>query len=506
MTEEEAAVLHEHSQYRPLFQLGRGGMARVYLAETTATSLRRLVVLKVLNPQLANHPEMRTAFRREAELCARLNHPNIVQVFEAFERGGHSAIVMEYVDGATLLAANKQRMPLRFQVHVLMQVLAALHYFHGVHSLEGEKLAPVHRDVSPQNVLVMHEGVVKVLDFGIAKVNGRPEEEATREGIMKGTIRYMAPEQIAGGKNVDRRADLFGVGVMLWEAVAGRRMWGELSEHEVLLALVKGEIPPLNRVPAGTPAPLLEAIERATSASPLRRYETALDMQLALEPCLDALGGPVRQREVADFMSRAFGKQRADRQRAIAEAARDRSTSDLWETDAASGIQTLSASTSNRVVTLVKPPSARYRVFAAILVVAVAAIVVAVRWGGARGAAEPAAGEGARVVPPPLRAPSVVSAALDEVPSPSEPAARTSPLPTTAETPTAPPPSLPPARGHGEGASKGAHAPSPRRAVTVPSQPRASLSVSASPPAKDGCSPPYTLSPDGVKTYKPECF
>ena len=191
--------------YRPLFELGRGGMARVYLAENTTRGLRKLVVLKVLEPTLATSPEMRAAFRREAELCARLNHPNIVSVFEVHDDTSSPMMVMEYVEGITLsqiLSRVDGRLPFRLHVHIIIQALAGLHYFHELRDENGHPEEPVHRDVSPQNVIVMHEGAVKVLDFGIAKQQGVAAEDATKVGVIKGKLSYMPAEQLSGALNM----------------------------------------------------------------------------------------------------------------------------------------------------------------------------------------------------------------------------------------------------------------------------------------------------------------
>jgi|GEM_PF-863790 len=310
----------EGDAFRPLIELGRGGMARVYLAEKTTRGLRRLVVLKILEPSLANDPEMRAAFRREAEVCVRLNHPNVVQVFEVVEEASSPIMVMEYVEGISLsqvLARTEHRLPTRLHVHVLMQVLAGLHYFHELRDEDGHPLHPVHRDVSPQNVLVMHEGATKVLDFGIAKVRGPDDADATRAGIIKGKLSYMPPEQLLGDTSIDRRADIFPVGVMLWEAFAQRRMWDGWEPQNMTRALMSGSIPSIREVCPWISAEMEAVIVRATAVKREQRFETALEMQVALEECMPELGGAVQQREVANFMEAEFGEWRRDRQRLV---------------------------------------------------------------------------------------------------------------------------------------------------------------------------------------------
>ena len=312
--------------YRPLVEIGRGGMARVYLAERNAGQMRKFVVLKVIEPLLATSPEMRANFRREATLCARLNHPNIVQVFEFHDDTDLPMMVMEYVEGISLAEIRSRlngNIPLRIHAHIISQTLGALHYFHELRNEQGEAEAPVHRDVSPQNVLVMHEGVVKVLDFGIAKVRGAAAGDTTETGIFKGKLAYMPPEQVRGDKTIDRRADIFAAGVMLWEAFAGRRMWRGRVESELLASLFEGVIPRIQDANPDVSEVWKRIIDRAVANARNDRYITALEMQIDIENALAELGGPVPQRELSDFMKANFGAQRTEQQQRIAAATRE---------------------------------------------------------------------------------------------------------------------------------------------------------------------------------------
>ena len=306
--------------YRPLFELGRGGMSRVYLAERAAKGLRKLVVLKVLDPTLTTSAEMRSAFHREAVLCARLNHPNIVQVFEVHDETTAPMMVMEYVEGITLsqiLTRSEGRLPIRLHVHILIQALAGLHYFHELRTDDGEAEAPVHRDVSPQNVMVMHEGAVKVLDFGIAKVQGVAAEDATKAGVIKGKLSYMPVEQLSGDQDIDRRADVFAAGVMLWECFARRRMWAGRSQHETVSSLVSGKIPPIREACPWISVAWEQIIMKAVAPKREDRYATALDLQVDMENNLAELGGVVQQRELASFMAGEFAEMRTQMRRLV---------------------------------------------------------------------------------------------------------------------------------------------------------------------------------------------
>ena len=199
------------SRYRPLLELGRGGTARVYLAKSRLAGLRKLVVLKTLEPELSMNVEMRDLFRREAEVCARLNHPNIVQVHEVVEEVTGPIIVMEYLEGVALsqtISRSEGRFDKRLYLHAITQLLAGLHYFHELRDYDRTTaLNAIHRDVSPQNVILLYEGAVKVLDFGIAKL--ATEDQSTRTGIVKGKLHYMPAEQLLSDGAIDRRADIF---------------------------------------------------------------------------------------------------------------------------------------------------------------------------------------------------------------------------------------------------------------------------------------------------------
>ena len=270
------------SRYHMIMRLGRGGMARVYLARRR-TGLSKLLVLKVLEPELSQDASARHSFQQEAKLSALMSHPNVVQVHEVFEAEGTPVMVMEYLEGWSLrevLKVTARKLPLSLNLMIMGQVLNALHYVHEMTDLKGDPLGAVHRDVSPNNIMILPSGFVKVLDFGVAKA-ALEGSGATETGIIKGKLRYMAPEQLMAGA-LDRRVDIFAAGVILWEMLARRRMWAKVPEAQVIGALAHGEIPEL---PDDVDAPeaLLEAIRRATAADPDGRFDTAHDFAKALE-------------------------------------------------------------------------------------------------------------------------------------------------------------------------------------------------------------------------------
>jgi serine/threonine-protein kinase len=303
--------------YKRLLPLGSGGMANVYLALALGQSgFKRLVVVKSVREELLANPAMRQMFLAEARVSARLNHPNVVQVSDVVDAPEGVMIVMEYLDGLSLASAytvvgSAFSLPMRLRVGC--EVLAGLHYAHELLDYDGARLGIVHRDVSPQNVFLTYDGRVKVLDFGIAKVNASPEQ--TRFGVVKGRIAYMPPEQVMG-QRVDHRADIYAMGCLLWEAIAERRLWEKLPEPEIARRLVAGQIRRLG--PEVNPE-LERIVSRAMAYSPENRFSSAEEMRLELERFLRS-SSPVMLRDVGQLLA-ATCKDRLDqRQREIADA------------------------------------------------------------------------------------------------------------------------------------------------------------------------------------------
>jgi serine/threonine-protein kinase len=529
--------------YRPLLELGRGGMARVYLAERTARGLRKLVVLKVLDPSLATDPEMRAAFRREAELCARLNHPNIVQVFEVLDEIAAPMMVMEYVEGVSLsqiLSRTDGRLPLRLHIHIVMQVLAGLQYFHELKDNVGNAQRPVHRDVSPQNVLVMHEGVVKVLDFGIAKLRDAASPEVTQAGIIKGKLAYMPGEQVAGDMSIDRRADIFAAGVMLWEGFARKRMWQGWQQNDVVRALVAGQIPNIREACPWISQGWEAIINRATAGRREERFDTALDMQIAMEECLSEVGGPVPQRELATFMATEFGEWRLERQQLVdAEMSKPAIplASVLGGTlSSASRIQiTHTPATASGSIDPQLQSSAKRRPFISVVVVLLlmaAAAVAATQLMREKSAPPAPAAIVKRINFSLVAAPNDAQILIDGKPVPQNPWTEVVPASSATRmvevrapgyqsyTKTValnsdvelsvrlePLPAAPIATASAAAAPSSSSTKSSGRIRWAAGIPRSSAApADAAAAAKANCNPPYTLDSDGVKTYKPECF
>ncbi len=273
-------------RYQLLHEIATGGMATVYLGRARgAAGFERIVAVKVCHPHLRGDEDFASMFLDEARLAARIHHPNVVGTLDVGD-DQTLYLVMEYIEGDRLSGlikgANKrgQRVPVPVALRVMVETLAGLHAAHELLDLQGRALNMVHRDVSPQNILVGVDGVARITDFGIAKAEARVT--VTREGQIKGKMAYMAPEQLASGP-VTRRADLYAAGVVLWESLTGRRLFRADSDAETLNMVLHGVVPrPSGMIPEVSPeldALVLRALER----DPEKRFATATEFAEALE-------------------------------------------------------------------------------------------------------------------------------------------------------------------------------------------------------------------------------
>lgn len=294
--------------YTAFMSIGEGGMARALLAQARGPSgFEKLVVLKTIRKNALNNPEVRRLFAAEARLCAQLNHPNLVQVYDVDLDAESPCLVMEYLEGKSLQDILLQEaLPRPMLLAICLEVLAGLNYAHELRGFDGQLMNVIHRDVSPHNVLVTYEGAAKVLDFGIAKMAGAVSDTVTEE--VKGKLSYMAPEQLLGS-GVDRRADVFAVGVMLWEIAVGRRMWDGVSEPALMHRLATGDIP---QIPEGSGVEprLAEIISKATAADPEERYQSALKLRVDLDQFLTSMGRRPTMREVGETLAALYAEDR----------------------------------------------------------------------------------------------------------------------------------------------------------------------------------------------------
>ena len=300
-------------------EIAAGGMATVHFGRLVgAVGFSRLVAIKRLHAQFAKDPDFVSMFLDEARLVSRIQHPNVATTLDVVPLDDEVFLVMEYVLGEALskliraARRNGELVPPRIAVAVMAGALHGLHAAHEAKSERGEPLNIVHRDVSPQNILVGTDGVARVLDFGVAKAAARAT--STRDGQMKGKVSYMAPEQLRG-KGVDRRTDVFAAGVVLWEALTGRRLFDGEDPGEVLTKLLEAEIPIPSSLEPTVPAHLDEIVMKALQRNIDARWSSAREFAIALEQA-----GPIAlPREVGEWAERVGEETIGKRARQVAE-------------------------------------------------------------------------------------------------------------------------------------------------------------------------------------------
>jgi serine/threonine-protein kinase len=267
--------------------LASGGMATVHLGRLLgAAGFSRTVAIKRLHSQYAQDPQFVMMFVDEARLAGRIRHPNVVPTLDVVAAEDELFLVMEYVEGESLARLIKaavkggEVMPLPIACSIMAGVLHGLHAAHEARDERGEPLGIVHRDISPQNVLVGTDGTARIVDFGVAKATGRLQ--TTREGQLKGKLTYMAPE-LFGGARPERQVDIYAAAVVLWEAIVGRRLFAGETDADTVGRILGNKVEPASRHAAGVPPELDAVIQRGLNADPAQRFPTARDMATALE-------------------------------------------------------------------------------------------------------------------------------------------------------------------------------------------------------------------------------
>jgi eukaryotic-like serine/threonine-protein kinase len=310
-------------KYKLIAELGSGGVGTVYLAVTHGPGgFSKLLVVKELRSELAAEEAFFQMFLDEARLAARLNHPNVVQTYEVGEEGGRYFMAMEYLEGQTfqrvqsVLRRRGRPMPRRVYLRTICEMLLGLHYAHELRGLDGLPLGVVLRDVSPHNIFLTYDGQIKLVDFGIAKALDARHETAV--GTLKGKVAYMAPEQAMKSPMVDRRADVFAAGAVLWEALVGRKLWEGVAMGDVVMHLMRYELPPNpGSISSEVPFELDRICARAMAADPSDRYETALAFRNALEQYIQRSGEAASAHDVGHFIGEEFAEERATRRSRI---------------------------------------------------------------------------------------------------------------------------------------------------------------------------------------------
>ncbi|WXB11648.1 protein kinase [Pendulispora albinea] len=298
-------------------------MATVYLGRMTgAAGFERTVAIKRLHPHLAAaDPTLISSFVDEARLAARIHHPNVVQTLDVFAKGRENFLVMEYVHGESmggLVRACRRRgeaIPVSMGLSILFGILNGLHAAHEARDESGQPLDIVHRDISPQNILVGADGVARVLDFGVAKA-ARRLHETTQRGRLKGKIPYMAPEQIFG--SATRQSDVYAAGVVLWEMLTGERLFKNSNEMLLFQAVLSANVPPPSAKNPNVPPEVDRIVQRAISRDMKQRYATAHEMAAAIDGCIDVASSM----KVAQWVEATVGPVLLERRALVAEVER----------------------------------------------------------------------------------------------------------------------------------------------------------------------------------------
>jgi len=502
-------------RYALVGEIASGGMATVYFGRLLGpVGFSRTVAIKRLHPQFSKDPEFVAMLLDEARLATRIQHPNVVGTLDVVALEGELLLVLDYVHGESLarllrrVRAAGRPVPLRVLTAVASGILHGLHAAHEARSEAGEPLGIVHRDVSPQNVLVGVDGMARVLDFGIAKAAGRVQQ--TREGQLKGKLAYMSPEQVRGAP-LDRRSDIYSASIMIWEAIAGRQLFAGDSEGVVFAQVSLGARRRPSELVPDLPKALDDIVMRGLAREPDDRYATAWDMAVAIEEAF----GLASPRQVGEWVAEVAGELLVTRSAQVKEVESLSTHEFLGTTESAAADLGRASLPSLPTITRVRPdigspppepqppgraaapepttggapqpvvePVVRRRPTLVVLA-AITAVTLLVGFGwviGHKGqAAEPLA--------------SSAAVATSAFPRPSEP--RSTPDPSASPTPSSVPPTPPPTS---------ASAATPY--ASVPAASHARSAATRPPPTKSAarCDPPFMIDEAGIRRIKPECL
>ncbi len=354
-------------------------MATVYLGrDLDIQGSGRTVAIKRLRPQFAKDPEFVAMFLDEARLTERIRHPNVVPTFDVVTADGELFIVMEYVQGESLSRLSRamqgqlERVPIPILLRVMRDALQGLHAAHEACDDHGASLEIVHRDVTPQNIFVGIDGLGRLLDFGVAKAAGR--SQTTRDGQIKGKLAYMAPEQLRGG-TVTRQTDVYAASVVLWELLAGQRLFAGGNEAAVIARLVKRDIQPPSAFVPEIPPELDEIVMRGLEADLEERYGTAEDL------CVALAGSGVQAAAHAEVGAWV---------QEIAKAALDDRAARILATERRNGVSARDASRVRPASVLPPPRTGRARGIVVAGAIAACLVVAAIAFARGRASAPPA--------------------------------------------------------------------------------------------------------------------
>jgi eukaryotic-like serine/threonine-protein kinase len=303
--------MSENQRYRVIKRLASGGMAEVFVAESAGIEgFRKQVAIKRVLPQLSKNEQFIDMFLDEARLSGRLAHSNVVSVFDIGVGDNTYFIVMEYVDGADLKQVMEYQkklgkpMSVEAACFIVTKICQGLAYAHDLHTPDGEPLNIVHRDVTPANVLITRHGEIKIVDFGLAKASS--QLASSDAGVIKGKFGYLAPETVME-LGADNRVDVFAAGIILWELLAGRRLFLGDTDFGTVKLVREAKIPPLAPINASVPPSLEKILHKALAKDRDKRYLTARDFATDLITFLYQYGKPVSEYEVAGLVLGAAG-------------------------------------------------------------------------------------------------------------------------------------------------------------------------------------------------------
>jgi serine/threonine protein kinase len=291
-------------------KVAQGGMAELYWADyVREDGFRRKVAIKRILPHLAGNLDFIRMFTREARLAALLQHPNIVQIFDYGKIESAYFIAMEYIDGRNLkeiLAALKQGLPVEHTVFIISKICKGLDYSHSrLDDDSGQPLKIIHRDISPQNMLISFQGEVKISDFGISKAISEPS--LTQAGVIKGKLAYLSPEQSLG-ESVDQRTDIYALGLVFYEAIVGKKVYAFNTDVEAIRGISTMEIEPLMNTRAGIPVELNEIVMKCLAKNKEARYQTASSLYDDLKKLKKKMNITFGTSDLANFMKEHFDK------------------------------------------------------------------------------------------------------------------------------------------------------------------------------------------------------
>jgi serine/threonine-protein kinase len=339
-----------------MLRIGRGGMATVWVARESAADPKddRLVAVKAMLPELADETEFVTMFLDEVRLVRAISHPNVVEIFDVGDAEGVMWMSMEWVEGESLHtviaeAGKRRAIPPELAVKIIADAASGLHAAHELRDESGNLRGVVHRDVSPHNILIGTNGTVKLVDFGVAKAVGRVSE-ATRAGQLKGKFGYMSPEQ-ALGKPVDRRSDIFSLGIVLFELTTSRRLFRGEHDIDTLKLVIGGPIPRPSSIDPKYPPGLERIVLKALDRSAEQRYQSAQELAEDLRAYLKAERVVVAQNALSGLMKRVLGERIEQRRKAVRAALRALSTGQTSQSELLASDPAFTPTGQDRIIT-----------------------------------------------------------------------------------------------------------------------------------------------------------